>query len=427
MRRFLPVLAVSVLSLLYRLTQALGLMATDKSANPRELQRVAKRSKYWRLHGWLMLISVVIFSPFAFSSIYDRMAFLRQNRLLLLIGFNRYYLMPACAFATLWIHCSKQAEIVECLNRLLQCRRRLRKLLPSKALRDSLDTLSNGKHLIQFGLLVVSIMLSTSQPLQVLRDDPEVRRNFTYASSLVFVYACQLILQLSLGIYTLALLFLGHLVCHSNQLLARILDDAGRILKESLRARFGPIRQQLYREQQHWLALELWRLIHLHGELLKLQRCISSLYEVQVVCFVVNGPMECMVHLFFTYFMRYSKFILRKYGRSFPLNFYAIAFMTGLFGNLLLVILPTYYSVRRFARTREILKGGVYEFPAGTSEKRLKQTLHYYGLFLKNVDYMFTDNVCGLFKLNNALLFCIVGAMLNYLMILIQFDKVWNK
>ncbi|XP_026832917.1 putative gustatory receptor 77a isoform X2 [Drosophila erecta] len=53
--------------------------------------------------------------------------------------------------------------------------------------------------------------------------------------------------------------------------------------------------------------------------------------------------------------------------------------------------------------------------------------MHYYGLYLKNVDHIFAVSACGLFKLNNALLFCIVGAILEYLMILIQFDKVLNQ
>jgi len=53
--------------------------------------------------------------------------------------------------------------------------------------------------------------------------------------------------------------------------------------------------------------------------------------------------------------------------------------------------------------------------------------MHYYGLYLKNVEYIFTVSACGLFKLNNVLLFCIVIAILDYLMILIQFDKVLNQ
>lgn len=53
--------------------------------------------------------------------------------------------------------------------------------------------------------------------------------------------------------------------------------------------------------------------------------------------------------------------------------------------------------------------------------------MHFYGLYLKNVEHVFAVSACGLFKLNNAILFCIVGAILEYLMILIQFDKVLNK
>nr|XP_017022686.1 putative gustatory receptor 77a [Drosophila kikkawai] len=419
-------LGQSVLALLYGLTRVFGLMATGHSC-PRGIERV-KRSLYWRLHGWVMLIFVGVFSPYAFFCIFQRMAFLRQNRLLLLIGFNRYVLLLACAFVTQWIHCSKQKEIIGCLNRLLRCRRQLRRLMHTRELRDSLDCLATRGHLMQLGLLLFAFIFSTFQPLQVLKDDPEVRRNLIYACCLVFIITCQLTLQLSLGMYTLALLFLGHLVRHSNLLLERILADAERILEGSnLQAGYGANRQQLYRSQQQWLALELWRLVRVHQQLLKLHRSISSLYGVQAVCFVAYVPMECMIHLFFTYFMKYSKFIIRKYGHGFPLNYYAIAFMSGLFTNLLLVILPTYYSERRFRWTRERLRCGSLTFPSRIIAKELKNTLNYYGLYLKNVEYIFTVNACGLFKLNNVLLFCIVQAMLDYLMILIQFDKVLNQ
>jgi len=331
MARWLHLLGMSALSLLYRLTRVFGLIATANSS-PRGIERVS-RSLYFRIHGWMMLIFVGCFSPYAFWSIYQRMSFLRQNRILLLIGFNRYALLLACAFATLWIHCSKQGEIIWCVNRLLKCRRKLRKLMHTRELRDSLDCLATRGHLIKVLVLLTSFFLSSAQPIQILVDDPVVRKNFMYAGCLVYVYICQLILQLSLGIYTLALLFVGHLVRHSNLLLARILADAGKILENSLNGGFGPNRQQLYRTQQKWLALELWRLLRVHQQLLKLHRSICSLHGVQAVCFVIYVPIECTIHLFVTYFMKYSKFIMRKYGRYFPLNYYAIAFMLGLFAN----------------------------------------------------------------------------------------------
>ncbi|XP_044317566.1 putative gustatory receptor 77a [Drosophila rhopaloa] len=424
MPRWLHLLGMSALAVLYSLTRVFGLMATANSS-PRGIERV-RQSLYWRIHGWLMLIFVGGFSPFAFLCIFGRMTFLRQNQILLLIGFNRYVFLLACASATLWIHCFKQAEIIGCLNRLLKCRRQLRSLMHTQELRDSLDCLATRKHLIEVVALLSSIVLSSAQPIQILKDDPEVGNNSLYAFSLVFVYTCQLILQLSLGIYTMALLFLGHLVRHSNMLLARILADARKVLENSLGAGLAPSRQQLYKNQQKWLALELWRLLHVHQQLLRLHRSICSLHGVQAVCFVVYVPMECTIHLFFTYFMKYSKFILRKHKRGFPLNYYAIAFMLGLFVNLLLVILPSYYSERRFKCTRETLRCGL-PFPSTNTVRQLKHTMHYYGLFLKNVEYIYTVSVCGLFKLNNVLLFCIVGAMLNNLMILIQFDKVLNQ
>ncbi|KAH8300506.1 hypothetical protein KR018_010070, partial [Drosophila ironensis] len=426
MARVAPLLAMSALSLLHGLAKVFGLMATDKAG---EGVRRLEQNCYWRIHGWLVMIFVAVFSPYAFLCIYHRMTFLRQNTLLLLVGFNRYIVLLFCAVVTLWIHCYKQPEIIRFLNRLLRCRRKLRRQMHTRELKDSLDCLGTRNHMIKLGLLLVAFILSAAQPFQVLKDDPEIkeRKNYIYAFCLAFVYACQLTLQLSLGIYLLAMLFLGHLVHHSNLLLARILADVGCILGSCRTDCLRLQRQQLYKTQQKWLAIELWRLLHLQRQLLELHRCISRLHGVQAVCFVAFAPMECMVHLFFTYFMKYSKFILRRYGRSFSLNYYAIAFMAGLFTELLLVILPTYYSEKRFSRTREILRHGVFSFPTACSARRLNYTLDYYGLFLKNAANMFTVRACGLFKLSNVLLFSIVGAMLNYLMILIQFDKVINK
>nr|NP_730560.1 gustatory receptor 77a [Drosophila melanogaster]Q8IPU5.1 RecName: Full=Putative gustatory receptor 77a [Drosophila melanogaster]AAN12140.1 gustatory receptor 77a [Drosophila melanogaster] len=425
MPRWLQLPGMSALGILYSLTRVFGLMATA-NWSPRGIKRV-RQSLYLRIHGCVMLIFVGCFSPFAFWCIFQRMAFLRQNRILLMIGFNRYVLLLVCAFMTLWIHCFKQAEIIGCLNRLLKCRRRLRRLMHTRKLKDSMDCLATKGHLLEVVVLLSSYLLSMAQPIQILKDDPEVRRNFMYACSLVFVSVCQAILQLSLGMYTMAILFLGHLVRHSNLLLAKILADAEHIFESSQKAGFWPNRQELYKGQQKWLALELWRLLHVHHQLLKLHRSICSLCAVQAVCFLGFVPLECTIHLFFTYFMKYSKFILRKYGRSFPLNYFAIAFLVGLFTNLLLVILPTYYSERRFNCTREIIKGGGLAFPSRITVKQLRHTMHFYGLYLKNVEHVFAVSACGLFKLNNAILFCIVGAILEYLMILIQFDKVLNK
>ncbi|EDV40114.1 uncharacterized protein Dana_GF24117 [Drosophila ananassae] len=425
--RVLSLVAMSVLSLLHGLTRVLGLLAVQKPSSCIANRRVRMKSGYWRLHGWLMLIFVGVYSPFAFWSIYNRMAFLRQNKMLFLVSLNRFAGLLLWATVCLWISCSKQSKIIKCLNGLIKCHKTLQRMMYTQELKDSLNCLANMNHVTKMVLLIVFTIMSAAQPMQILKDDPMVRENFMYAFSLVFTYSCQLILQLSLTIFTFILLFVAHLVRHSNLLLARTLSDAGGILESSRRARLGPNRQRLYAAQQQWLAFELLRVLHLHQKLLKLHQCICRLHGVQAVCFVVFVPIECMVHLFFTYFMRNSKFILRKYGKPFPFNYYGICFQIGLFSNLLLVILCTRLSERQFTRTRELLRSAVFCFPSECTEKKLIHTLHYYGLFLKNAGHIFTVSACGLFKLDNVLLFCIVGAILNYLMILIQFDKLINK
>ncbi|XP_017098467.2 putative gustatory receptor 77a [Drosophila bipectinata] len=424
--RVLSLVAMSALYLLHGLTRVLGLLAVQCPSSRIAIRRV-RMSGYWRIHGWLMMIFLGVYSPFAFWSIYNHMPFLRHHKMLLLVSLNRFGALLLWATLCLWISCSKQAEIIECLNGLLKCQRLLHRLMYTQELKDSLNCLANRNNVTKLVLFIVFIVMAAAQPMQILIDDPEVRTNFVYAFSLVFVYSCQLILQLSLAIFTLILLFVAHLVRHSNLLLARTLADVGGVLESSRRARLGPDRQRLYGSQQQWLAFELLRVLHLHQKLLKLHQCICRLHGVQAVCFVVYVPIECMVHLFFSYFMRYSKFILRKYGKSLPFNYYGICFLIGLFSCLLLVILGTRHSERQFSRTRETFRSAVCCFPSECTDKKLIYTLHYYGLFLKNARHIFTVSACGLFRLDNVLLFCIVGAVLNYLMILIQFDKLINK
>lgn len=372
--RLLSLVAMSVLSLLHGLTRVLGLLAVHSPSSCIADRRV-RISGYWRIHGWLMLIFMGVYSPFAFWSIYNRLPFLRQNKMLLLVSLNRFAALLLWATLCLWISCSKQSEIIKCLNGLIKCQRMLQKLMYTQELKDSLNCLANINNVRKMVLLIVFTVMSAAQPMQMLKDDPEVRENFMYAFSLVFVYFCQLILQLSLAIFTFLLLFMAHLVRHSNLLLARTLADVGGILESSRQAGPRPDRQRLYGAQQQWLAFELLRVLHLHQKLLKLHQCIWRLHGVQAVCFVVFGPIECVVHLFFTYFMRYSKFILRKYGTPFPFNYYGICFLIGLFSNLLLVIQCTRHSERQFARTRELFRSAVFCFPSECTEKKLIYTV----------------------------------------------------
>ncbi|XP_068142202.1 LOW QUALITY PROTEIN: putative gustatory receptor 77a [Drosophila tropicalis] len=385
-------------------------------------------SRYWRLHGYLVMIFVGCYSPYAFWTIFCRMSFLRQNRLLLIIGFNRYVLVLFCAFFTLYIHTSKQKNMLKCFNGLLKIQRELKRLtMPASenCRTTSASYLHTWNHSIALGVFLICFVCSSSHTTQLLLIDPEVRRNIAYAFSLFFVFLCQLCLELSLGMYFLALLLITHLVHQCNMLLKRLLSDVNDIHRRHTQTLH---RRTFYSVQQYWLSLELWQLLRVHFDLMRLSRCISSLHSVQMLCFIAFVPMECMVHLFISYFVHYSRAFLRRFHRRLPLNMYAMVFIGSLFINLSLVILYTHRMRRKFAETRNTLSRGGLALPSGNwMTKQLRETIQYWGLYLKQGKRIFRITACGLFKLNNAILFCIVQGMLIYMMILIQFDKVINK
>ncbi|EDV97634.1 GH16979 [Drosophila grimshawi] len=136
--------------------------------------------------------------------------------------------------------------------------------------------------------------------------------------------------------------------------------------------------------------------------------------------------MDCVSHGFFTYFVTFSKWWLCKYGESESWNYSATIFFVAFLGQLILVIGQSHRQRQIFRATRHILTEGVQALPADCS-KSLRQMLDLYGLHQQLSERLFRLTVCGLFELNNDLLFGIVQTIIIYTIILIQFDKIINK
>ncbi|KAH8274499.1 hypothetical protein KR044_001559 [Drosophila immigrans] len=422
----LQLVANATLRGIYALSRLLGLMAATMPQLGRNGGRGVRSVWYWRLHGYLVAGFVVCYSPHAIYMIYTRMHFLRQNRLLLIVGLQHYVLLLVSTFIMLYMHTTRQMCFIGWLNKLLSCRRQLLKLLHTSRtqLKDSAHSpLHSRQNLCVLFLLTAAIIGSGVHSGFILIHDPMAHRSARYFGSVLFFYGLQLGLQLCLALYLLVLLLLSHLLHHCNLLLQHILTDALHTHRTHLGMWGMPQRRRLHAAQQHWLSLELWRLWRLHNQLWQLSQHLCSLHSSQLLIFVVFVPIECVMHGFFTYFVHFSRWFA-KHNLAHPkFNAFGLLFISSLFLQLTLVIVETHRQRLLYCETRRSLRSAALELPTDCS-KALRQTIELYGLQLQLNERINKLSACGLFELNNGLLFGIIQTIIIYIMILIQFDKI---
>lgn len=352
-----------------------GNVADTDTDREEETEMRLRCSRYWRLHGYLVAVFVLCYSPHAFYMIYTGMNFLRQNGLLLIVGCQHFALLLVSSIFMVYMHTTRQLNIVWWLNKLLSCRRQLMQLLHTRRLRASLLELHTRDHLWTVFVLSASIVGSSSHSAFILNSDPMSHRSVAYFCSVLFFYGLQLGLQLCLGLYVLALLLISHLLHHCNLLLDRILSDAVQVHQSLGHARWGmPQRWRLHAAQQHWLALELWHLWRLHSQLLQLSRRLCSHFNIQLLAFVAFVTIECVLHIFFFYFVQFSGWWLRKFHQPGRFNFYGLITIASLFVQLALVIMQTHRLRCIYCETRRTLRRGALALPPGCS-KDLRQTV----------------------------------------------------
>ncbi|KAH8371454.1 hypothetical protein KR093_007530, partial [Drosophila rubida] len=401
---------------IYVLSRLLGLMA----ATMPQANGGVRSVWHWRLYGYVVAVFVLCYAPHAIHMIYTRMHFLRQNRLLLIVGLQHYVLLLLSTFIMLYTHTTRQLCFVRWLNKLLSCRRQLQQLLHGASTQHSLHT---RHHLVVLCLLTVAIIGSSSHTMFILIHDTMAHSSAAYFASIVFFYGLQLGLQVCLALYLLALLLISHLLHHCNLQLNRILRDALHTHRTHLAGWGMPQRWRLHAAQQHWLALELWRLWRLHGRLWRLSHQLCALHSVQLLVFVLFAPFECVIHGFFTYFVHFSRWFPRHNREHPKFNAFGLLYLCSLFLQLVLVITQTHRQRRLYCETRRSLRSAALALPTDCS-KALRQTLELYGLQLQLSERIYKLSACGLFELNNGLLFGIMQAIITYIIILIQFDKI---
>lgn len=358
----------------YLLSRLFGLMAASVpqlGAGSGTARRV-RSMRYWRIHSYVMFVFVLGFSPCAFHEIYSRMGFLRQNSLLFIVGCTRYALLMVCTLGTHYLHTRHQSCLINWINALLRCRRQLLRLLHESRARRSVLQLQTREHLFTVYVLIISILCSSAHTIFILINDPLAQSNFKFFFSVLFFYGSQLSLQLCLALYLLALLLLGHLWHHCNWHLRRLLEDALQGQQTMLAQRRR--RVALFAAQQRWLAHELWRLTRLHSQMLQLGRHLCSLHSLQLFAFIIFAPIECVVHAFFTYFVNFSRWWIRKFGHGVGVNINGVLYVCGLLVQMTLVILYTHRQRQILAATRHTLQAGALALPHGCS-KPLRQTV----------------------------------------------------
>lgn len=369
---------------IYLLSRLFGLMAATLPQMSRKRNVAGAREEagvsiswYWRLHGYLVAAFVFLYSPHAFYMIYTRMDFLRQNHLLHIVGCQHFILLWVSTYFMLYLHTTRQKCFIRWLNKLLSCHLQLLQLLHTRRLRDSALELHTRDHLWTLYLLTLSFIGSSFHSVFILISDPMSQQSFIYFCSVLFFYGLQLGLQLCLGLYVLALLLISHLLHHCNLLLDRILADAVQV-HDTFLLRWGmPQRRRLHAAQQHWLALELWRLWRLHSQLLQLSQRLCSLHSTQLLAFVTFVPFECVVHGFFSYFVHFSCWWLRKFRVPANFNIYGLITSASLIVQLALVIMHSQRQRRIYFEMRQTLRSASLALPLSSS-KALRKTVNFY-------------------------------------------------
>lgn len=357
---------------IYLLSRLLGLMAASVPQLGAGAARRVHSVRYWRLHGYAVFILVLAYSPCAFHEIYSSMVFLRQNWLIFIVGGMRYVLLMVCTLGTHYRYARQQHYLIGWINRVLRCRRQLLRLLHESSARRAALQLQTREHLFTIFALIVSVVCSSSHTIFLLFDDHMAMVSVNYFCSVLFFYLSQLSLQLCLALYLLALLLLGHLWQHCNGQLQRLLADARQGQQSLVEQR--PPRIALLAAQQRWIAYELWRLARLHAVILQLARQLGALHQLQLLAFVIFVPIECVVHGFFTYFVMYSRWWLRKFGHSMGINLYGVFFVCGLFVQMTLVIVHTHRQRDLLSVTRHQLQACALALPHVCS-KELRHTV----------------------------------------------------
>ncbi|XP_039965927.1 putative gustatory receptor 77a [Bactrocera tryoni] len=287
---------------------------------------------------------------------------------------------------------------------------------------------------------LIPLLLSPTWTIFIVRIEHVLQRP-AYLVALLILYYCQLALQLTLSTYFVNTLMLAQQSKKVNALLRTVLQQAA---KYSLHSR--PFNTRC-RYQFHTLVYIIKRLRSAHEANSQISGSMTRLYGPQLVAFLGFVLTECTVQFFVLYFTscsQHAAFPFRPAPQSrgefcyIRWNIWAMVYVFGLLSDMSLVVSAAHQLQSRVQATRVVLAEGSARLPLlqamcrHCSDVQLARTLADFALYLRMDNQQqpkigrryVSVMICGLFAMERRLIFVILQTILNYLLILIQYDKV---
>lgn len=344
-------LVYCIFQLAYILCKLLGLIcytfySRDTTKTTQRKQIYARSSKAWRIYGMVLLTLVGCLMPFATFVLRSQMAFLRQNALLFFVGHSRYMLLLLCAFSSILLQLHGHDSILKCIQHILQLWNSLSCMNGEKVIRLEQNLwLKVLLKLFAFG------GVTTWHIFLVFHDINS--NNWQLLPTILFIYFCELILQMTLNMCFAVILLLSHLGVQHNDRLGQLLSEL-----EHISANRRPW-TQLKIQQHLWVSYEVQRLMYFHSEMLLVRKRFYSLYGVHILAYLAYVLIECIVQIFVMYFVAHSdwyllnKSLAMEQQHRLPLNVYAVIYVMALIGDLWLnvCVSDTMKSNQQYART----------------------------------------------------------------------------
>ncbi|XP_054734423.1 putative gustatory receptor 77a [Anastrepha obliqua] len=323
-------------------------------------------SRPLRYYSLAILLIITIAVPFVGRIMILNQDFLRNSKLLSLVGFGRFTFLHLCTVGTLFRQFCKQRELITCINRIIQ-------------LRHAISALANqiasekycGNHMaLMLCLQLIPLLLSPTWTIFIMWMEYADKRP-AYLAALLCLYYCQLVLQLTLCTYYVSCLILSQQSNQINQLLRSVLRQAA---KHCVHPRPFNINR---RYRCHTLTDALRRLQCMHEENSQISRILLRLYGPQLVAFFGFVLAECTVQFFVLYFVSCSRHVgsvqiwnsrlpHEKNGKEFCrmlLNPWAVLYVFGLLCHIFLLVGAAHQLQSRAQSTRVVLAEGSAQLP----------------------------------------------------------------
>lgn len=323
-------------------------------------------SRSLRLYSLAILLMVIIAIPFVAYTMYLNQLFLRNSRILSLVGFGRLTFLHICAVGTLLRQYCKQQELITCTNRMLRLQLNIRKLvqqLGRKTLAQPVGLRTHCDEQLTFmlWLMLIPLLLSPTWTVFIVKIENVLVRP-AYLAGLLILYYCQLVLQLTLCNCFVCTLILAQQSNRLNMLLRAALHPT---------ARHANVPQPLNiarRCHLNTLTYKIRQLQRLFEENSQINGLLFRLYGPQLVAFLGFVLTECTVQSFVLYYVSCSPHTALPYryvGETCTIrwNLWAVIYVFGLLCNMCLVVGAAHQLQSRVQYIRIVLAEGSARMP----------------------------------------------------------------